>query len=115
MNINGRTIALSVAGLLVAAASVANAGDKKPADDKSKEAKVMCEGINSCKGTGSCGSAKGNQCAGTNECKGKGWLSVTAKECKDKNGKVLEKPVMKTPAAPAPAPAAPAKPAEKTK
>jgi len=52
------------------------------------DAKVNCSGINSCKGKGSCQGAA-NSCAGKNPCKGIGWVSTTAKECKDKGGKIL--------------------------
>jgi hypothetical protein len=79
----GKAIAMTVAGLLLAAApSVGHA------DDKTKEAKVKCSGINSCKGKGSCSSAD-HGCAGKNGCKGKGWVEATAKECKDKKGTVV--------------------------
>jgi len=81
MTNKGKWIAGIVAGLFATwAPVVAHAEGKK--DD------VKCEGINSCKGTGACGSAT-NACAGKNACKGKGWVHATAKECKEKGGKVL--------------------------
>jgi hypothetical protein len=58
------------------------------ADDKAKESKVRCTGINSCKGKGAC-SGVGHDCAGKNDCKGKGWVEASAKECKDKKGTVV--------------------------
>ena len=79
---NGKAIAMTVAGLLLAAAPQLHA------DDKTKEAKVKCSGINSCKGKGSCSGAS-NGCSGQNGCKGKGWVEATAKECKDKKGTVV--------------------------
>lgn len=79
---NGRTIAMAVCGLLLAAAPHTGYADT------TKEAKVKCQGINECKGKSGCASAT-NDCAGLNACKGKGWLEVTAKECKDKKGTVL--------------------------
>lgn len=83
MTTNGKAIAMTVAGLLLAAApSLANA------DDKTKEAKVKCAGINECKGKAACTTAS-NGCAGQNSCKGKGWIEATAKECKDKKGTVV--------------------------
>src|SRR4029079_8481441 len=83
MTMNGKAIAMTVAGLLLAVGPrVANA------DDTTKEAKVKCGGINSCKGKSSCHSAS-NGCAGLNSCKGKGWVEATAKECKDKKGTVI--------------------------
>jgi hypothetical protein len=44
------------------------------------EAKVKCEGVNSCKGTSACGTAS-NACQGQNSCKGKGYLLLTQAEC----------------------------------
>ena len=64
MTTNGKAIAMTVAGLLLAAVPTL-----AHADDKTKEAKVKC--------------------AGVNECKGKGWTETTAKECKDKKGTVV--------------------------
>lgn len=83
MTTNGKAIAMTVVGLLLAAAP--NIGH---AEDKTKEAKVKCAGINACKGKGGCATAT-NACAGQNGCKGKGWIEVTAKECKDKKGTVV--------------------------
>ena len=83
MTMNGKAIAMTVAGLLLAVAPRVG-----HADDKTKEAKVKCTGINSCKGKGSCSGAS-NGCAGKNGCKGKGWVETTAKECKDKKGTVM--------------------------
>ncbi len=51
--------------------SAANAGD---------EAKVKCEGVNACKGTGACKTAK-NDCAGKNACKGQGVKEMSKAEC----------------------------------
>jgi hypothetical protein len=81
MTTKGALIAAMAAGLLGAAAPlVANAGD---------DAKVHCQGVNSCKGKGSCHSAA-NGCAGRNGCKGKGWVELSEKECKAKGGTVAK-------------------------
>jgi hypothetical protein len=45
-----------------------------------EEAKVKCEGVNSCKGTSACGTAA-NACAGKNACKGHGFLMLSKAEC----------------------------------
>jgi hypothetical protein len=83
MTMNGKAIAMTVAGLLLAVGPrVANA------DDKTKEAKVKCSGVNACKGKGGCAGAS-NSCSGQNGCKGKGWVETSAKECKDKKGTVV--------------------------
>jgi hypothetical protein len=83
MSMNGKAIAMTVAGLLLAVAPRVGL-----ADDKAKEAKVKCAGINACKGKGACSSAS-NGCSGQNGCKGKGWVEASAKECKDKKGSVV--------------------------
>jgi hypothetical protein len=43
-------------------------------------AAVHCSGVNSCKGTSECKSAK-NSCKGMNSCKGQGWVSMSKAEC----------------------------------
>ena len=45
-----------------------------------EEAKVKCEGVNSCKGTSACATAD-NSCQGQNKCKGHGYLQLTKAEC----------------------------------
>ena len=60
----------------------------KPAAPDEKTAKVHCQGINECKGKGSCKSAA-NACAGQNGCKGKGVVDVDTEEaCKTQGGTV---------------------------
>jgi len=98
MTMNGKAIAMAVAGLLLAVAPRVG-----HADDKTKEAKIKCNGINSCKGKAACAGAA-NGCAGKNGCKGKGWVEATEKECKDKGGTVVadkDKPAAKDTKAPA--------------
>jgi hypothetical protein len=86
MTMNGKAIAMSVAGLLLAAAPHLSHADDKAAG---KDAKVKCVGVNSCKGKGACASAA-NGCSGQNGCKGKGWVEVASeKACKDQKGTVL--------------------------
>jgi hypothetical protein len=53
------------------AATTANAAD---------EAKVKCEGVNTCKGHSACSTAT-NACQGQNSCKGKGYLLMSKAEC----------------------------------
>jgi hypothetical protein len=49
---------------------------------------VKCSGVNSCKGTSECKTAK-SECKGHNGCKGQGWVSKkTADECTKAGGKV---------------------------
>jgi hypothetical protein len=54
------------------------------------EAKVKCEGVNSCKGHGSCATAN-NSCAGKNGCAGQGIVELTAAECDAAKAKAAEK------------------------
>ena len=63
---NGLVIASAAATLILAGAVAANASSHT---EKSGGDKVMCEGINECKGKGVCGTAE-NSCAGENACKG---------------------------------------------
>ena len=44
------------------------------------EAKIKCEGANSCKGKSACSTAK-NACAGQNSCKGEGYVLLPKSEC----------------------------------
>jgi len=60
-----------------------------PALAKAGAAKVHCYGINSCKGTSDCKTAK-NDCRGLNDCKGQGFKEVTAKQCKAEGGSLTE-------------------------
>jgi hypothetical protein len=45
-----------------------------------EDAKVKCEGVNSCKGTTACATSA-NSCAGKNACKGQGFLQLTKADC----------------------------------
>lgn len=96
-------VAAALTGLMTG--SVALAKDKKE-KEKEKEKKsskkkdaagaaadtekqIHCLGINECKGKSECAVDGAHGCSGGNECKGKGWISVSMKECTDKNGKVV--------------------------
>jgi len=82
-SVKGAVIAAAVAGIFSARIALAEEGGAKGA----AEAKVHCQGINSCKGKGACAGA-GHDCAGKNECKGKGWVESSAADCKAKGGTV---------------------------
>ena len=84
--VKGSMIAAMAAGMFMSMApATASAGD---------EAKVHCQGVNSCKGKGACNSAS-NSCAGQNSCKGKGWIELSEKDCKAKGGAVTRAMPMK--------------------
>jgi len=55
-----------------------------------KEQPGRCYGINTCKGTSLCATAK-NDCKGLNDCKGEGVLVKTPSECKALGGTLTEK------------------------
>jgi len=77
----GLAIASAAAALFASAgfATVAHAAD---------DGMVKCSGINSCKGTSDCKTAK-SECKGLNSCKGQGWNSKkSAAECTSAGGKV---------------------------
>ena len=51
---------------------------------------VKCAGLNSCKGTSDCKTAK-SECKGLNSCKGMGWnAKASAKDCTSAGGMVLK-------------------------
>jgi uncharacterized membrane protein len=54
------------------------------------EAKIKCEGVNSCKGHGDCKTAQ-NSCKGQNGCAGKGFQMMTQEECDAAKAKSAEK------------------------
>ena len=70
--------ALFVAGLAGAASAEEHAGT---------DAKVKCEGVNSCKGHSDCKTAK-NSCKGQNGCGGQGFVMMTQAECDAAKAKV---------------------------
>ena len=77
-------------GLGIAAAAAALFAVTAPMTTASAAdaATVKCTGVNSCKGTSECKTAK-NECKGHNSCKGQGWVSKKdEKECKAAGGTV---------------------------
>ncbi len=93
----GMLIAASAAALLASTGLIAG-------DSAAKTDSVHCSGINACQGHGECANTdaamdKTHGCAGLNTCKGKGWVSVSAKECKAKGGKVQDMKMEEKPAA----------------
>jgi hypothetical protein len=81
---SGVAIAAAAAALFAAGTLVA------PTVYAADAATVRCAGVNSCKGTSDCKTAK-SECKGLNSCKGQGWVSkASAKECTDAGGKVVK-------------------------
>ena len=82
MNSKGILIATAAAALFLSGAVSARADEKAGGDQ------VVCDGINACKGQGSCAGA-GHACAGKNGCKGEGHTKTSAADCKAKGGTVV--------------------------
>lgn len=82
--LSGVALAAAAAALFAAGAFMA------PVAQAADGATVHCTGINSCKGTAECKTAK-NECKGMNSCKGQGWVSkASAGECKAAGGMVVK-------------------------
>ncbi|UPG94206.1 hypothetical protein [Luteibacter aegosomatissinici] len=67
-------------------ATPAHAADKPAA---AKEELSRCYGVNTCKGTSLCATAK-NDCKGLNTCKGQGVVVKLPSECKAAGGTLTE-------------------------
>jgi hypothetical protein len=80
---SGVAIASAAAALFAIGASVSTQVQA------AEEATVKCAGINTCKGTSECQTAK-SDCKGHNSCKGQGWVKKSAAECKTAGGTVLK-------------------------
>jgi hypothetical protein len=83
MNPKSLLIATAAATLFLSGAVTARAEVKAGGDQ------VICDGINACKGQGSCAGA-GHACAGKNACKGQGHTKTTAADCTAKGGKIVD-------------------------
>ena len=78
----------TVSGAAIAAAALTLAvGTTVMTQPASAASKVMCFGVNSCKGQGACKSAS-NSCKGQASCKGQGWIYSSADQCKKWGGKI---------------------------
>ena len=87
--LTGTMIALAAGSLFAAACSKNEPQPTTPMAGEKMAAAVHCMGINSCKGQGSCKSAK-NACKGQNSCKGEGYVdTASADECTTKGGTVM--------------------------
>lgn len=80
----------SAAGIAASAALLAFAAASMTTPTFAAEPMVHCYGVNSCKGSSDCKTAK-NECKGQNTCKGHGFKSMTAKECTAAGGSLTEK------------------------
>ena len=86
MNLNTTKSGLAIA----AAAAALFALGAAPMAQAAEDGGVKCAGVNSCKGSSECKTAK-SDCKGHNSCKGQGWVSKkTAEECTKAGGTVVK-------------------------
>ncbi len=77
----------TVSGAALAAAALTLAiGTTAMVQPASAAGKVMCFGVNACKGQAACKTAS-NACKGQAACKGQGWIYSSADQCKEWGGK----------------------------
>ena len=76
-------LSLATAAAIVALSGLSTA-TPAAADDN-----VKCFGVNSCKGSSDCKTAK-NECKGHNACKGMGFKLETAAQCAADKGSTME-------------------------
>lgn len=81
---NLKSATLASAAALFALSTMAVATPSFAAE-KGAAAAVHCYGVNSCKGTSDCKTAK-NECKGLNDCKGHGFKEMTSKACEAAGG-----------------------------
>ena len=74
--------------LATTAAALFSLGTVATSVQAADEGSVKCAGVNSCKGTSDCKTAK-SDCKGQNSCKGMGWVGKKSEaECKAAGGTV---------------------------
>jgi hypothetical protein len=69
-----------LSGVALAAAAAVVFSSAPLSTARADDAKVKCQGVNSCKGHSACKSAN-NACKGQNSCKGKGFMMLTQADC----------------------------------
>jgi hypothetical protein len=90
MNIAKRnTLAAAAALIALASAAFTNPASAASGATAEKEQPGRCYGINTCKGTSLCATAK-NDCKGLNSCKGEGVLVRTKTACLAAGGTLTE-------------------------
>ena len=77
----------TVSGAALAAAAFTLAiGSAAMVQPASAAGKVMCFGVNACKGQAAC-KTDSNECKGQASCKGQGWIYSSADQCSKWGGK----------------------------
>jgi uncharacterized membrane protein len=84
---NKSSISFAAAAAVIALSQLA-ASPAVAADAKGDKL-VHCYGVNSCKGSSDCKTAK-HECRGQNTCKGVGFKELTADACKAQGGSLTE-------------------------
>jgi hypothetical protein len=69
-----------LSGVALAAAAAVVFSTAAVTTARADDAKVKCQGVNSCKGHSACKSAN-NACKGQNSCKGQGFMMMTQADC----------------------------------
>lgn len=83
MNTVQKTVSIAATAAFLAISGMGTIANAAPA--KSDKEVVHCYGVNTCKGTSDCATAK-TSCKGQNECKGQGFIATTAKKCAKMGG-----------------------------
>ena len=78
--LSNRKSASKSTGTLIATAAAFLFSSTPAFDALAADAKIKCEGGNSCKGKSECSTAT-NACAGQNSCKGTGYVTLSKDEC----------------------------------
>ena len=75
--------------MVATAAALFMAGCASPGggSGEASTAKVMCAGVNACKGQSDCKTAN-NGCKGQNACKGQGVVQISKEACTQQGGRV---------------------------
>lgn len=84
-----KTLGFAAAAAVMALSTFAMSSPASAEEAKDAKA-VHCYGVNSCKGTSDCKTAK-NECKGMNSCKGEGFKELAAKACTAQGGSLTEK------------------------
>lgn len=77
-----KTVSIAAAAAVIALGVAAPASSALAAHG---DKLVPCYGVNSCKGTSDCKTAK-NECKGQNSCKGEGFKDLTKQQCAKAGG-----------------------------
>ncbi len=83
MNTVQKNISIAATAAFLAISGMGAVANAAPAN-AAKEV-VHCYGVNTCKGTSDCATAK-TSCKGQNECKGQGFIATTSSKCTKMGG-----------------------------